>query len=583
ARPYAERLIEVVENTPLDDMDLGKAVESLAEWDDDDALWRLGERILKTVKAEELSASSWYIIGAAAINTGHRKEARKAFEYSERQEGFIVPEWLERGLQAARRRKGPPLLGPGLDGRFPYLHFSHFLHFHLLEHMLEAMEKQDAKTVVADMVRRYPFVAGGYRLMLWGSGEDEEVYPMVSMALDALAACGTPGAYAEIRKFAESRFGEDEDRIHAARLLVKAGQHDPAVPFKMWISSREEWGEVMLIEQTIREPEEPPCGPQVMELMEQSFIAAQEGDLDGAIRLLEEAVELEPDCAQAVHNLGAQYINLGEHEKGEALIRRSIEIDPDYLFAYATLAELALLRGDVEASKEYLAHIIQASEVPPLALRQGLRVQVLIGLHEKDLDSSQRALDMLKDLFPDFDQIEDLEQLLDVASLGDALSSLWRKNVHRYRERMLAKPISAEEGLADCLNRISSDHLEGTLRAWRLKRSGRKAQRIARLVEVMTDADILAYYVRSVLDEEARAALRWVLEADGVRPWEEFTARFGDDFDESPYWKWHEPETVPGVLRMSGLLAVGTLDDAPVAVVPRELRPLLRQILAAGE
>jgi hypothetical protein len=72
-----------------------------------------------------------------------------------------------------------------------------------------------------------------------------------------------------------------------------------------------------------------------------------------------------------------------------------------------------------------------------------------------------------------------------------------------------------------------------------------------------------------------------MLEHDGVRPWEEFTAKFGDDFDESPYWQWHAPETLSGFLRMSGVLAVGTLDGVQVAVIPAELRPLLKNVLAS--
>jgi hypothetical protein len=134
--------------------------------------------------------------------------------------------------------------------------------------------------------------------------------------------------------------------------------------------------------------------------------------------------------------------------------------------------------------------------------------------------------------------------------------------------------------LKDCLDRLSRDTLGATLRAWRLSSSGRKAEVIARLVDAMTSSDVLSDCIEEALSEEGRSALVWLLEGDGVRPWAEFTTRFGDDFDESPYWEWHDPETVPGVLRLFGLVSVGTLDGREVAFIPNDLRSPLRDGLA---
>jgi hypothetical protein len=133
--------------------------------------------------------------------------------------------------------------------------------------------------------------------------------------------------------------------------------------------------------------------------------------------------------------------------------------------------------------------------------------------------------------------------------------------------------------LKDTLDRVSREALGATLRAWRLSSSGRKADVIARLVEVMTSSDELSECIEEALDDEERSALVWLLEEGGVRPWAEFTARFEDDFDESPYWQWHDPETVPGVLRMFGFMTVGTLDGREVAFIPNDLRSLLLGIL----
>jgi hypothetical protein len=50
--------------------------------------------------------------------------------------------------------------------------------------------------------------------------------------------------------------------------------------------------------------------------------------------------------------------------------------------------------------------------------------------------------------------------------------------------------------------------------------------------------------------------------------------------DESAYWRFNEPESIPGRLKMAGFLFVGKLDGQEVAFIPADLRPRLAQSLA---
>jgi len=93
------------------------------------------------------------------------------------------------------------------------------------------------------------------------------------------------------------------------------------------------------------------------------------------------------------------------------------------------------------------------------------------------------------------------------------------------------------------------------------------------------DADIFKEIVGD-LDDEERSVLHWVLDGGGFRPWGEFTERFGDDMDESPYWQWHEPESLPGRLKRTGLLYVGMLNELQVAFIPADIREQLAEILS---
>ena len=79
--------------------------------------------------------------------------------------------------------------------------------------------------------------------------------------------------------------------------------------------------------------------------------------------------------------------------------------------------------------------------------------------------------------------------------------------------------------------------------------------------------------------KKEREALQWVLEADGVRPWKEFVGKYGDDEDETKSWNFDEPESIPGRLRLSGLLFSGKLNDQVVAFIPVDARPLLQKLL----
>jgi hypothetical protein len=65
----------------------------------------------------------------------------------------------------------------------------------------------------------------------------------------------------------------------------------------------------------------------------------------------------------------------------------------------------------------------------------------------------------------------------------------------------------------------------------------------------------------------------------GWRPWKKFTQKYGDDMDESAYWRYKGPESIPGRLKMAGFLFTGKLDGQEVAYIPADLRPLLADAL----
>ncbi|WP_269603661.1 tetratricopeptide repeat protein [Prochlorococcus marinus] len=62
------------------------------------------------------------------------------------------------------------------------------------------------------------------------------------------------------------------------------------------------------------------------------------GKLKEAEDLLRKAIQIEPNYEQAYSNLGLVYKDLGELKKAELLIRKAIELNPDYVDAYINLS-----------------------------------------------------------------------------------------------------------------------------------------------------------------------------------------------------------------------------------------------------
>jgi hypothetical protein len=82
------------------------------------------------------------------------------------------------------------------------------------------------------------------------------------------------------------------------------------------------------------------------------------------------------------------------------------------------------------------------------------------------------------------------------------------------------------------------------------------------------------------LDDRERAALRDLLDRDGVMPYDAFTQAYGAE-DERPYLEYHAAtmKSILGRLRARGLLFAGTAGKQVIVAIPRELRPVVREAL----
>lgn len=584
ARPYAEQLKDLLKSSPLDGLDLTKAIESLGIWEDDEALWELAGRLMDA-SPDALLGSTWYILGASAANTGHVPEAKRLLERAQEQAPGLE-QWIQPALQAvekARRGRKQPV-GTCLTGRFPYLHFRQLWPGRIGRELLELTAGQKGGEAIQRQlekyVARYPYTAYAGKQILWCEADEH----LRQLGMDLLSAASHPAAYQELRCFATSQYGSDQERMKAMARLRAKGQLAPDENIRFWSANEGQWREIQFRVNVVEEAYQPPCNPRALALVDQGTQALAEGrdapeNQARAAQLLQKALAIDPNCAIAIHNLGTVMILQGEVEAGTALLRRAVAADPGYLFGYTSLAELELKENNHAACKDHLDKVFSAPRVPSNAMVRALDIQVRLAIAQRETKSAEVALETLKSIVPDYPGLAHLEMLIMLANTSSNWSRRWIEGVHRYHERQLKKPLSGDDNLSACLDRVSREALAGTLNFWRLPTTGRKAEVIGRLAEAMLDPEQLEPFIQQGLDEREQQALAWVLEGGGVRPWAEFTEIYGDDFDESPYWNYHTPESTPGILRMAGLLAVGTLDNRQVVLIPGELRSLLKQIL----
>jgi tetratricopeptide (TPR) repeat protein len=316
---------------------------------------------------------------------------------------------------------------------------------------------------------------------------------------------------------------------------------------------------------------------EVVELLDGGFEALQEQALDRAERLFRQAIELEPQAREAYHYLGIVYAQQDEPEQAQEVLRAVLEVDPLYVMARCSLALFMLDDDDVQGAQAMIAPVAQVTEFTPREMAFYNYAQAHIFVAQDEFEAARRPLEMALDLVPDYEPARDLLEQIDVRH---SVSFFWEKEAERRRRRRVrlqSKLTTLDPSLAEALSCYTKDALTGMGRVvipWGGWSAYRKAELIAEIVSVLADPDLL-WDVLQGLEDQERAALREVMEQGGRMSWHAFEARHDSDLDESPYWNFHQPESVMGRLRALGLLVEAKVDDELWVVIPVEVRAVL--------
>jgi len=572
AEAYGERL----KRLRIDSADeLDKAIEALGFLGDDEALYEIYRGHRRRI--DDLSPFALFSLGAAAANLGHFRTAQRLWKKAGDAEllgGFLPPYFT------AARRKAP---GPGYADRYPTVSFPQMVHPSHIAELIDLvrawnegnLSERQRERRTRKIVKRSPFLVRAFAQMLWEA-------PDPVAAIDVLSFIKTPEAIEELRRFAFSQAGSMQDRLAALEALADLGAIDREKPVQVWDEKRQHWIDASMFAVEITTETEPPDYDEaVWEHINAGVEAFNRGALEEACEELEAALKLDPRAAIAHHNLAVILQEMGRIDEGVEHLKKALEIRPDYPFARCSLANFYIDEGDLEAAEDLLSPLAERRRFHPDEWAYYHRTIARLRLEQEDYEAAEQHAQIVLEIIPD-DEVA--QQILEAAQFGGLFTgSYWEEFLRRQREREERKrrrPTRADATLAECLERITKDGLVGTARAMPTPRkyNVRKAILIQDLVEYLSNPEVLREIVKR-LSEEERQALRDVLEAGGTMDWEKFTGRYGDDLDESPYWDYHEPETVMGRLRMLGLLSEGTVDDRLIVLIPYELRELLPPLL----
>ncbi len=413
ALPYAERLAQLPIKNASQRL---KVAEAFATLDDDQKVYDLLSKHSDDLDPHEKAV--WhYILGTAAARLGKLRESLAAYRAALKAGHRNVT--LHRRIRQIERAlaDGSPLPR--------WLYFEEIGAEEVREELRELIrilsrKKLDEEQCAAE-IRRYaaqhPRVVDAVCEMLYTVEG-----PMAEQAVGVLQMMGTEEAVNALRTFAFGTAGADEARMAALFALAELNQVSAETPVRMWLEG--EWKEILPRKILVADRESPYL-PQVKKQIEAALVANRRGDVAKAKRIWRQLIAEHPQVREAYNNLAALLLNEGNKTEGEAMLKKAVEVDPNYVFPRVNLASLALHRGDLDAAEEWLKPIGMLDTMHPDELAAFFRVSAMLHIERGDYKAAEKDLEGALSINPHDVVAQDLLKELRGGFFG-RLRRLWR-------------------------------------------------------------------------------------------------------------------------------------------------------------
>jgi len=571
AREYSTRMSACLQDLPSDADEVDMIISALGLVKDDGALWTLAQKYLKQ-DVEELYDISWQTLAISAVRTGHLKQAKLLLEKVE--DAYEPEETLVIKVRKALK-VGKPLAAmpqyPTLGLLLPPVILMELIEI-LGKHLENNQPPRHIQKKLGEYVEKRPFIVNGLFRLIDEKGTSEAIPSL-------LLQFNKPDVDARLLAYGLGDVGTSQQRLNVLSAMSQMGRTLPPNPIRFWNEEIGQWSDVDFTAQMLSDDFDLNISPKAAGWAQKAYEAKIDQEKVDCWR---KAVEIDPQSGYAVHMLGILLVQMGQKEEGLKLAKRAIEVDPDYMFAYANLAllEAQAETPNMELAMEYLGKVSKAPVITSQTAFIMHFALMILAFKRDDFESAKKEYELAFDLRPDDPMLEGWDTRL---KLGEVFASGWlskwqEESRQRAQNRAIRTKLENDSNVRTTLNSLNRDVLGTVARIWGFTAYGKKAELINKITERMQETRNVKQ-VWDNLNEAEKNALCWVLENDGVRGWKDFTETYGDDAGESPHWNYHEPASVIGRLRQSGFLTIGTLNGEQVVFIPMEIRSLLKTLI----
>jgi len=550
---------------PTNENTFRKFVETAAIMEDDETIFKL----LRPHDYETLDEQSRFYLAVAEANLG-KSSARKKFRALANQ-GYPGAQEI---LIAIRNGKK----GRGFYERFSYKISSEYLPAEL-HNLLNESKKNETLDSLSNKLKqqasRYPQLILAAKKLIY----EED---MSEAGCQLLVDIASPESYTVLREFGMGQVGDKQARIHALNLLLDAGQLPNGSRMQIWDDDK--WTEVELRRIMVSDEDDRPYSMPVKKILDQGLRLYKQGKQAEAEEKFLQALKMEPRAKEALNNLGTIYFQAGQTEHGLEMFRQAVEIDPLYIMARCNIAIHLITEGRIEAAQEMLIPLGSIEKASSQGMSFLSYTRARLAYIKEEYEEAENQAEMALRFNPDNKHAQELR---DNANLAKTLKSFtdspffarseeFRARARQKLQRRISNPAPA---IAEVLAIFSREILQTITRKW-APYSGwstfKKAELLKYLEGIMLDPDHVDRMLTALQTDE-KVALQNILSMGGTISWEEFSHTYDNDLDESPYWQYHDPETLMGRLRSQGLIVEVTVDEQLLLAIPLEFRAEMKK------
>ncbi len=203
-----------------------------------------------------------------------------------------------------------------------------------------------------------------------------------------------------LRDFALSQNGTDQQRMEAARRATELGFLPRGKPVPLTIKGKQT--ELLLLAYEIYEAPQPADIPsKAQRLLEKAHDALVEGQAETAETLAREALEIAPDNPTLLNFLASSLTLQRRHDEAMAVVKRTVDLHPDYLFGCTAMAQLCIADGRVQEARDWLEPLLQRPRFHVSEFKAVCVAHVELLIAEKAFEGAKSWLSFMEQVDPE--------------------------------------------------------------------------------------------------------------------------------------------------------------------------------------